>query len=66
MNDRLIGELVTALKEERQRQLEALGDMPKSDPFDHGVQVGDYRGICRALDVLNGVLDDNLTREASL
>ena len=64
--DRFTQGVISALKEELQKSLEALGDFPKKDPFDHGQSVGVYHGLKRSLEVINEVLEDRDRRNAEL
>ncbi len=64
--DRTVLDIMTALKDEKQRILESLGNIPKKDPFEHGVQVGEYRGIMASLEVIQTILEDIDRREANL
>lgn len=56
--DRTVHNIIAALKDELSVQLSGLGDFPKSEPFEHGVQVGTYRGIQKALERIETVLND--------
>lgn len=42
-----------------QEQAEAAMTMPKSDPFEHGVQVGRYQGAQSSLDLLTAILKES-------
>jgi hypothetical protein len=64
--DKTILSVITALRSEKQRILDSLGDMPKADQFEHGVQVGTYRGLKSALEVIDGVLEDREAENANL
>ena len=64
--DRTVHSIITALRGDQQRILESLGNLPKSDQFDHGVQVGTYQGLRRALEIVEGILDDQLAADANL
>ena len=64
--DRTVHSIITALRGDQQRILESLGNLPKSDQFDHGVQVGTYQGLKRAIDIVEGILDDQLAADANL
>lgn len=56
--DRSVHQIIQALSADMQDELQALGDYPKADPFEHGLQVGTYRGIKKALDCVSAVLND--------
>jgi len=56
--DKTVSMIIGALSAELHIQLQGLGDFPKSEPFEHGVQVGTYRGLQAALDRVAKVLDD--------
>ena len=64
MSDSTVAKILTALKAQRQKQLEWLGDYPKPDAFEHGVQVGSYRGVGYALDTIEEILRDDREEEA--
>lgn len=56
--DRTVHQIIQALSADKQDVLQALGDFPKETPFEHGVQVGTYRGLQMALDRVSVVLND--------
>jgi len=64
VSDQIIAAIIGALKEEQQVQLEALGKFPKSDPFEHGLSVGCYRGMADALNIVTAILRDEAEEEA--
>ena len=64
--DRTVHSIITALRGDQQRILESLGNLPKSDQFDHGVQVGTYQGLRRAIEIVEEILDDQLAADANL
>lgn len=64
MTDRVIVQIISALKDEQQTLLEALGKFPKSEPFDHGLAVGSYRGVTDALNIITAVLRDEAEEES--
>ena len=64
--DRTVLDIITALRSEKQVFLEAVGDFPRADPFEHGVQVGKYAGLKLALDVIDSVLKDQEAQDANL
>lgn len=64
--DRVTQGVIAALREELQKTLEALGDFPKKEAFDHGYSVGVYHGLKKSLDVIEEVLSDRDRREAEL
>lgn len=64
MSDKLVGRFVSELKLKQEELAHAAMQFPKSDAFEHGVQVGVYRGLDFALDLLNGILSDNLKEES--
>jgi hypothetical protein len=61
--DKTVSMIITALSADMHSQLQGLGDFPKSDKFEHGVQVGMYRGLQAALDRVAKVLDDEAEEE---
>jgi hypothetical protein len=64
--DRTVLDIITTLRSEKQVFLEAVGDFPKSDPFEHGVQVGKYAGLRAALEIIDSVLKDQEAHDANL
>jgi hypothetical protein len=56
--DRTVTNIISTLKAEQQVLLESTCDFPKADPFHHGLQVGEYRGIRKALEIIESVLND--------
>lgn len=64
--DKTTASIIGAIKKEQQALLESMVDFPKKDVFDHGVQVGQYQGLARALTLVENVLDDQLNEEARL
>lgn len=65
MSDKLVGRFISELKLKQEQQAHTAMQFPKSDVFEHGVQVGVYRGLDFALDLLNDILSDNLKEEQS-
>jgi hypothetical protein len=64
--EKTVHKITQELKAERQAILESLGELPKADPYQHGEQVGEYRGIRKALEIIEAVLDDNARADAEL
>lgn len=64
--DKVVHGIITAFRDEQQKLLESIGDLPKSDPFEHGMQVGLYRGIKSALEIIEAVLNDEAGRDAQI
>jgi hypothetical protein len=64
--DRTVASIISALKAEKQELLEAMGDFPKVDLFGHGVQVGTYQGIGKALGIVESVLNDDEVSDGQL
>lgn len=64
--DRTILRIITALKDEQQKLLESLGDFPKKDPYEHGVQVGVYQGLKKFSEIIESVLNDDEVRDDQL
>ena len=58
--DIIIQKAIGALQIRIREQLQSLGDFPKVEPFEHGVQVGTYQGLQKSIDVLEQVLNDEL------
>lgn len=46
------------LNDERDEQAHGAMNYPKSDPFEHGVQVGLYRGLQKAQELLQQMLEE--------
>jgi hypothetical protein len=55
---------MVGLREARQKYAEAAMDYPKADPFDHGIQVGNYRGLGVAIEFLDALIRDAQEEEA--
>jgi hypothetical protein len=64
--DRTVASIITSLKAEQQELLEAMGDFPKSEAFEHGTQVGNYQGIRKALEIVESVLNDEEASNGNL
>lgn len=62
--DKTISKIIGAVQLRVREQLQGLGDYPKTEPFEHGVQVGNYQGLQAALDVIEKVLSDEENEEA--
>ena len=62
--DRTVQAIIGALQIRIREQLQSLGDFPKHEPFDHGVQVGTYQGLQAAINVIEQVLNDEANIEA--
>lgn len=56
--DQTVSKIIGAIQIKVREQLQSLGDFPKADPFEHGVQVGTYQGLDRAISVIEQVLTD--------
>lgn len=50
---------IVRLKEEQTVQAQGGMLYPKSEPFEHGVQVGIYQGMEKALELLRAILRDD-------
>jgi len=61
--DKTVHMIIQVLSADMQDQLQALGDYPKSDPFEHGLQAGTYRGLQAALGRISAVLNDEAEEE---
>mgnify|MGYP003338444031 CR=1 FL=1 len=61
--DKTINQIIGALQSRIRDQLQSLGDFPKAEQFDHGVQVGTYQGLQAAMDAIEQVLSDELEAE---
>lgn len=48
--------IIAKLKADAEVHLNALGDFPKADSFEHGIAVGVYRGLRRAIQHVEEVL----------
>lgn len=58
MSDRLIGKLISELKNAQTELAADAMEFPKQDLFGHGAQCGAYQGLKLALDILEGILQD--------
>lgn len=61
--DSAVFKVLQKLKEQSTTQLKGLGDFPKADPFEHGVQVGTYRGLEQAISILIDTTEEDARRE---
>ena len=64
MNDNLIERFIGEVKKELTTISTDAMKFPKSDPFNHGTQVGNYQGLSLALDILEKLLRDNYDKES--
>ena len=62
--DKTVSQIIAALKADVSIQVQSLGDYPKAEQFEHGVQVGLYRGLQKALDTIANVLEKDEEIEA--
>ena len=61
--DPIVGRFITDVKKTLEEHAEDSMVFPKSEPFDHGRQVGVYQGLRLALDHLENILRDNTEKE---
>ena len=61
----MIHEALRLLKEEQRKLAEEAMLYSKAEPFEHGVQVGVYRGVGVAHDILESMLRDEIAKEQS-
>jgi len=62
--DKTIQRFLRELQSDIDGQLQALGDHPKENQFEHGVQVGVYRGLQQAMSTMKSVLSSEEQEEA--
>jgi phosphoglycerate-specific signal transduction histidine kinase len=62
--DKTIQRFLRELQSDIDGQLQALGDRPKENQFEHGTQVGVYRGLQQALSIMKVVLSTEEQEEA--
>ena len=62
--DKTVSKIIGAIQMRVREQLQGLGDYPKSEPFEHGIQVGTYNGLQAAIQAIEQVLSDEETEEA--
>lgn len=58
IQDRVIAKWVAEVEQELDRMAHEAMLFAKSDPFEHGVSVGEYRGLQKARQILEGVVKD--------
>lgn len=63
LSNNLLSKLIVSLREAQDKQAHDSLRFPKSDPFEHGRQVGTYQGISQALDILEGVVEADALAE---
>ena len=61
--DPFIGRFIGEVKQTLTHQAEDAMTLPKADPFEHGVVAGEYRGLQRALNILENLLRDTDEKE---
>jgi len=58
--DKVTLEIISALKEACDEQAHTNMQFPKSKKFEHGIQVGNYQGLQRALQIIeNAIREDD-------
>ena len=62
--DKTLQKFIGAVQIRIREQQQGLGDFPKTDQFEHGTQVGVYRGLQESLHVLERVIEDEANEEA--
>lgn len=61
--DPVLNRFVKAMREAEQAQLRSLGDSPCSEQFQHGVQVGTYQGLQKALYIMEQVIEEEAAED---
>lgn len=61
--DQTVQKIIGAIQFKVREHLQALGDYPKADPFHHGVAVGTYQGLDRAITIIEQVLNEEAEAE---
>lgn len=56
--DRVTAAILAELQKKEKEALLVLGDNPRSEQFEHGIQVGVYRAYGDAIAAVERVLDD--------
>lgn len=64
MSDKLIGRFIGEVKQTLTHHAEDAMTLPKPNPFEHGLVAGEYRGLQRALNILEDILRDTNEKEA--
>ena len=58
MSDRLVMQFIGEVKKTLTQHAEDAMILPKPSPFEHGLVAGEYRGLQRALDILDDLMRD--------
>jgi hypothetical protein len=56
--EKTVAAIIGAIQAGTREHLQALGDYPKAEPFEHGIAVGTYRGLDLAIQIVEKVLND--------
>lgn len=56
--DPVLNRFIKAMRDAEKELLQNLGDSPCSEPFPHGVQVGNYQGLQKALRIMEQVIEE--------
>lgn len=59
-----LNKIIAELRETQQEYANGAMQFPKPDPFEHGVQVGVWRGVQLALDTIDAVLSEQAAQDA--
>ena len=66
MSDRLLGQIVQNLRQELDKKAHGAMLFPSADLLHYGIAVGNYQGLQAALEVIEGVLDEDAERDRKL
>ena len=64
MPERIVSRYINEVKATLVETAVGAMEFAKSEPFEHGVQVGKYRGIQYALEILENIMRDNYDMES--
>jgi len=63
MSDKLTMQFISEVKQALTFHAEDAMNLPKAEPFEHGLVVGEYRGMQRALNLLENLMRDTNEKE---
>jgi hypothetical protein len=58
IQDRIIAKWTTEIESELDRMAHSAMGIAKGEPFEHGISVGEYRGLQKARQILDEVIKD--------
>ena len=64
MSQKLIVQFISEVKKTLTQHAEDAMNLPKPEPFEHGMVSGEYRGLQRALSILEDIMRGNDEKES--